>query len=645
MKHDSELLSPRAARREEAPFASTPASRGRFGVLLNGVQTRLQLSHLLMSLLPLLALGSLLIYSSVRSEQRTAEQVQESVARSIAADISSLLDGVAGDLEAFGKRAGEPELQETLPAAADAVLARHAGLILELDVLDANGAEVFRRAQPGVAADLPLRPRVAELVARVALDGKRHWGVVRPRRGPPSIQIGVPIMDGPEAVSGAVVAEVGTQLLAQRLTSIPSSTGRSAFLVDQRGEILVGQPSRTLADARQLGDAWKADATLATLQTDEGSVVLARAELGEGWYVVVEQPEAVAAPDQSSTTLLTVLLVCTGLLVAAWAVVLAREMTGPLLRLREAARNAGAGSVAGVPVERPDEVGDLALEFNRMLELLSASRAENEQRSRELHALRHELEQRNSELRDSLQLASAVQSELLPHTLPPDAAVEAAARSEPSGEGCSDFFSYIGLPNGRLRVLIGDASGTGAPAALVMALTSSLADVHAREAADPAELLERLNTVLYPRFNRSETSVGLLVAEFDQRSGRLSVANAGMIAPLVAGQDGQAYVECFGPPLGIVEAPHYESISVPLMPGQTAVFVSDGIIEARDADHEMWNFARLEHTVAAAVGGGPQAIVEQVLQAVGSYSAPDTPSDSRTIVAVRLKPVVEDAGA
>lgn len=615
-------------------------------MLLDGIQTRLQLSHLLMSLLPLLALGSLLIYSSIRSEQRTAEQVQESVARSIAADMNSLLNGVADDLDSFGKRANPAEQSESLPAAADALLARHAGLILELAILDENGVELLRRAPVELDEALPLRQRVAELVARTALDGRRHFGVVQPSRGPPRIQVGVPIIDGVEAVGGAMVAEVDTQLLAQRLASVPSSTGRSAFVVDQAGALLVGQPSRELAEGGQLEGAWESDAALATVPLNDRTVVLARAPLGESWFVVVEQPEAAAPSEQSSsTTLLTVLLVCTGVLVAAWAVVLAREMSGPLLRLREAAQNAGAGgSVSGVPVERPDEVGDLALEFNRMLELLSASRAEIEQRSRELHTVRHELEQRNTELRDSLQLASAVQHDLLPHTLPTDAPVEAAARSEPADGARGDFYSYIVLPDGRLRVMLGDAAGTGVATALAMALTASLIEVHAREASDPAELLERLNTLLYPHFARSGHSIGLLIAELDQRSGRLSVANAGMIAPLVAAPDGQAYVECFGPPLGVVESPRYEAVSVPLMDGQTAVLVSDGIIEARDAAHEMWGFARLEHTVAAAVAGGPPAIVEQVHAAVRSYTAPDAPPDSCTVVAVRLTTGANVAG-
>ena len=194
-------------------------------------------------------------------------------------------------------------------------------------------------------------------------------------------------------------------------------------------------------------------------------------------------------------------------------------------------------------------------------------------------------------------------------------------------------------------MILGDAAVSGRPeapsgmaAALVMALTASLLEVHARDATGPAELLEQLNSILFPHFAQHGTSVGLLVAEFDQASARLSVANAGMIAPLVVEQDGQEYVECFGPPLGVVEAARYEAVSVPLMEGQTAVFVSDGIIEARDANNEMWSFARLEQTVAAAVDCSPQTLVEQVRGAIRRYAAPDSSSDSRTIVAVRLKP-------
>lgn len=634
MGHDTELLSPHAAAHGDAPPTPTPPARGRFGMLLGSIQARLQLSHLLASLLPLLALGSLLVYTSARSERRTAEQVQVSVARSIASDMSSLLAGLAVDLRAFGERAAQPNKKQTLPAAADALLERHASLV-ELSVLDADGMELLRRAQSDAVEDLPLRSRSAELSVRAALNGEQHRGIVSSPDGLPLIRIGVPIMVVRETV-GAVAADISTQLLTQRLASVPPSIGRNAFLVDETGTLLVGQLPRSLVDADQLQSAWEADATLATLPTNDGNIMLARAPLGEGWYVVVEQPATGA--NAGSTALLTILLLCTACLVAVWAVVLAREMSGPLLRLHEAARNAGAGvSVAELPVERADEVGDLAIEFNRMLERLGESRAENEQHSRELGVVRRELQQRSDELRDSLALASIVQHDLLTHAPPPDAPVEAAAASEPAAEVGGDFYSFIGLPDGRLRLAIGDASGTGVAAALVLALTSSLLEIHAREAADPADLLERLNAILHSRFAHSEISVGLLVAEFDQRSGRLSIANAGMIAPLVAGRDGQEYVECFGPALGVVERPLYEAVSVPLIAGQTAVFVSDGIVEARNDAHEMWSFARLERAVSAALGAGPEAVVEQVLQAVHTYTASDAPAGDRTIVAVRLK--------
>jgi serine phosphatase RsbU (regulator of sigma subunit) len=208
--------------------------------------------------------------------------------------------------------------------------------------------------------------------------------------------------------------------------------------------------------------------------------------------------------------------------------------------------------------------------------------------------------------------------------------------SEPASEVGGDFYTYLLLPNGCIAFVIGDASGKGVAAALVMALTSSLVEAQAPRESGPGALLASLNAQLYPRLNASHSSVALLVAEVDQKTREMRVANAGMIAPLLVDGGECSYLPCYGPPLGIVPTANFVEHVVELQPNQMVVFTSDGIVEARSASGEMWGFERMEIAVRTGANRSPETVVDRIRAELAAFTADTEPADDMTIIVTQF---------
>lgn len=602
------------------------------------IRARLQLSHLVTSLLPLLVLGTALLYAGAQSERRIVERTQESLAAAIALDITRLFGQIDRELLEFGRQLPSSEGDTVqLQQAVDLVFPRYPN-ILEMAFVDIGGKERARASRLQSFRRVEGRDRSAEPFFAVANGGRIHHSIVRGVNGNDALQVAVPARDSVGNVMGVVVAQFGTQSFEGRLLSIPPETARSAFVIDESGTVVLGEPSDALVDSSSLRAFVAGDKTTETLTATDGRrIAAARAPIDQRpgqWSLVVEQPWDLALYSQGrDTTLLLVLsLLATAAVVVVWGLAVAREMTLPVVQLRDGVRTLGSGRLGEtIAVDREDELGELAHEFNRMSQRLAASQLEIEQRNRKLH--------------EGLQLAHMVQRDQLPQPLPLEAPIGAYAVCEPAYEIGGDFYTFVHLPDGRIRLVIGDASGQGVAAALVMALTSSLVDAHVRDAATPALALEQLNAELFPRLNPSHMSVALLVAEFDTRRGTLTTANAGMIAPLIVDVASCFYLPCWGPPLGIVEHLTFAQITHELRPEQLAIFISDGIVEARGADNAMWGFRSFEAAVCMHARENAERLVERVLSLVRAHTHRTPVADDMTIIATYLNPSKEQDSA
>jgi serine phosphatase RsbU (regulator of sigma subunit) len=264
------------------------------------------------------------------------------------------------------------------------------------------------------------------------------------------------------------------------------------------------------------------------------------------------------------------------------------------------------------------------LAHNQRLELEVA------QRTAELRSTLAEHERVQSELR----VARMIQISLLPQVMPTHPAFAIYAQSLPAEEVGGDFFSYHQPSAGRLSLAVGDVSGKGIPAAILMALTINSIETLAASAADPGQLLAELNTVLLPRMQANRMNAAVLCIMLDSDRQQIQVANAGLIMPLLWRDGAVAYIESQGLPLGAQATEAYRSTGASLLPGDRLLLISDGAVEAMNEQREMFGFERLEHTFGALGALPAAAIVAALLAALKTFTGAAPRHDDITVMVI-----------
>jgi len=209
--------------------------------------------------------------------------------------------------------------------------------------------------------------------------------------------------------------------------------------------------------------------------------------------------------------------------------------------------------------------------------------------------------QERQRLEQELHIARLIQQTLLPKSLPGLPDYEVAAYYQPARQVGGDFYDFLELPDGRLGLIVGDVSGKGVPAALVMAITRTMLQA-AYRLGSPGEILEHVNNTLYQDIPPN-MYVTCLAALLDSRTGRLQYANAGHDLPYLRHADGVSKLRATGMPLGLMPGMSYEQKEFTLQPGDSVLLYSDGLVEAHDPQREMFGFPRLQGFVGAHPGG------------------------------------------
>jgi serine phosphatase RsbU (regulator of sigma subunit) len=163
-----------------------------------------------------------------------------------------------------------------------------------------------------------------------------------------------------------------------------------------------------------------------------------------------------------------------------------------------------------------------------------------------------------------------------------------------------DFYDFHFLSEDRLGLAVGDATGKGVPAALVMSTTCGMlrAVSQALDSSSPGEMLQRVNEALFPSIP-ANMFVTCFYCILDPRRGSLTYANAGHDLPYLRRHGGECEeLRARGMPLGLMPGMSYEEKEIVLEVGEAALFYSDGLVEAHDRKGEMFGFPRLRKLVA-----------------------------------------------
>jgi serine phosphatase RsbU (regulator of sigma subunit)/anti-sigma regulatory factor (Ser/Thr protein kinase) len=219
-----------------------------------------------------------------------------------------------------------------------------------------------------------------------------------------------------------------------------------------------------------------------------------------------------------------------------------------------------------------------------------------------------------------LEVARLIQQNFLPKVLPDLPGWQIAAYYRPAREVGGDFYDVIPLPDGRFAFVVGDVTDKGVPAALVMSATRSVLRAAAQRLVEPGAVLAQVNDHLCPDMPQ-KMFVTCLYGVLDPATGHLRFANAGHDVPYVKTAGGVEELRARGMPLGLMPGMDYEEKETTLDPGDSVLLHSDGVVEAHDADREMFGFPRLKQTVAGAAGGQP--LIDRVLADLEAFTGPD----------------------
>jgi serine phosphatase RsbU (regulator of sigma subunit) len=217
----------------------------------------------------------------------------------------------------------------------------------------------------------------------------------------------------------------------------------------------------------------------------------------------------------------------------------------------------------------------------------------------ELRGLRLEQEIRERErIEQELRVARTIQQASLPKEVPTLEGWQISPFYRPAREVGGDFYDILELKDGRLGLVVGDATGKGVPAALVMASARSMLRAVA-QASDysPGDVLRRVNDSLVIDIPPN-MFVTCFYAILEPERGHLVYANAGHDLPYLWHSGEAEELRARGMPLGLMPGMSYQEGEVSLREGNCVLFYSDGLVEAHDPKGEMFGFPRLRARVA-----------------------------------------------
>jgi serine phosphatase RsbU (regulator of sigma subunit) len=300
---------------------------------------------------------------------------------------------------------------------------------------------------------------------------------------------------------------------------------------------------------------------------------------------------------------------------------LSSRLTRNLTKLTEGVDRISHGDYsARVPLKAHDEIGRLATAFNRM-----ATDVERHQRA----AVEQERVKRE------LELGRRIQHEMLPHEPLQLGLTEIKGVSVPALEVGGDFFNYFELADHRIALLVGDVSGKGVGAALLMAnIQASLRTRLAlgQDLSAIADAIDRDVDANSPGPVYATLFVGIL----DPATRRLQYVNAGHHPQYALCHQGLARMESTGLPVGLLSGYGYSAREVQLTAGDLLFFYTDGCVEASNAAGEMFGAERLEALLQAGGPTAPDDVLHRVEQAVKTFRGAAEPLDDETMMAVRV---------
>jgi serine phosphatase RsbU (regulator of sigma subunit) len=398
--------------------------------------------------------------------------------------------------------------------------------------------------------------------------------------------------------------------------------GEIPFALDTRGKFYAPDPGqRTKLEELGVIDAAKSAAEGKPRRIGDW-IVVARTE-PSGLIFGIARPIGESLREIRRMSWRNLLM---GLAVIAMACIgiipISHRMTQHVSSLSEGVKQlAGGDFKARVPVRSKDEFGELAAAFNRMagdLERHQALVVEQERLHREL------------------ELSRLIQTEMLPREPLRLGAAEIKGVSIPAREVGGDFFNYFALPDGRLALLVGDVSGKGVSAALLMANVQATLRARLPLETDLARLADGLDSEIDANTPRG-VYLTLFLGILDVHRGQLTYVNAGHNPQFVLkARGGINPLSSTGLPIALLPGKGYRGSTIEIAPGDLLFFYTDGLVETENERGDMFGAERLQELLSAEHEQGIDTVLQRVEQAVRTFRGNAEPFDDATMMALRI---------
>jgi serine phosphatase RsbU (regulator of sigma subunit) len=499
-------------------------------------------------------------------------------------------------------------------------------------------------AAPAVAAVAPVPPAPPVAATPAALAPAAPAAVHFSRAGGSNAwhELHYPVVAHGEIV-GSLRADVSPEKVFSRVLSRTRlREGEIAFAVDEEGKVYTADPAEKAklsaiapdpvrfrtgkkSDLHRLGNRW---------------IVATSADEASGMTFGIARPieEPLAEVKDAAVRNFGYGLALIGLALIG-IVPLANHMTRDVALVTAGAARIAHGELdASVPVRSRNEIGQLAVAFNRMAgdlrihqeQLLEQERLRKEQEIR-ARLLTADYDRKSRELEEARQF----QLSLLPRALPEHPRYEVAVHMETAAEVGGDYYDFHTGDEGTLTIAIGDATGHGAKAGTMVTAIKSLFSAYSPDST-PGRFLDVAASAIR-RMDLGRMAMGLLLVRLEP-DGRARIAAAGMPPPLVyRGATGAVEeIDVRGMPLGTLSSEYHES-EIALGAGDILVLMSDGFPELLDGRGEPLGYGSAVAELSAAAALEPAEAISRLRAAAASWNGGGAPNDDMTFVAIRCR--------
>lgn len=407
------------------------------------------------------------------------------------------------------------------------------------------------------------------------------------------------------------------------LTFARRDQGEIPFAIDRRGGLYTPDPAHKQT-LQELHVERHAPRAASGRPTRVGEWLVVAREDGSGLTFGIARPMGESLREIRRASVRTLSL---GLLVIGVALVgivpISHRMTRHLTSLSAGVRQLAGGNFrTRVPVRTRDEFGALAAAFNQMAEDL------------ERHQM---LVVEQERLRRELELSRQIQTEMLPRTGLRLGPAEIKGISVPAREVGGDFFNYFVLPDERLALLVGDVSGKGVSAALLMANVQATLRARLPLENDLAALAAGLDHE-FDKTTPRAVYVTLFIGILEPDGRTLRYVNAGHNPQFVLRRDGGIVpMSSTGLPIALFPDHGYRQATIDVAPGDLLFFYTDGLVETENEAGEMFGAERLQAILTREQDAGVDRVLERVEETVRAFRGRAEPFDDATMMALRLQ--------